>query len=158
MKRLWIACISLLLLGAVLVGCTEGMGEFPSSTVDDPLQQEPVGGYEFTYRSFGDGNCEITGITVSPHAKNLSVVIPETSPDGDTVVAYNIPIDNVAFQSVPRMMRYEDFQAYIQQPLEMLVEKEQITEFECKRLLVCYREQSLANAKTQKIRDRWFWI
>ena len=73
---------------------------FDPSTLDLDTYQgmTPDMPYKITYLSNGDGTCRVSGITVNIlYEGSYTVNIPETSPDGDTVVglsltpSYNIP-------------------------------------------------------------------
>ncbi len=89
---------------AGMVGESSDMDESsPEAETDPPALTEYQGmtadiPYKLSYLSYGDGTCIVNGITANILYKGeYTVEIPETSPDGDTVVGvfvhptYNIP-------------------------------------------------------------------
>lgn len=69
--------------------------------------------YELRFTSNGDGTCYVSEIATRPNiAEPYTVEIPETSPDGDRVVAVD-PISalyDTAVRNVPYMILVEDFE------------------------------------------------
>ncbi len=63
--------------------------------------------YTIHYYSYGDGTCIVNGITVNILYKgNITIEIPETSPDGDTVVELNFD----SGYNIPTYVLAEDFE------------------------------------------------
>ncbi|MBQ7317292.1 MAG: hypothetical protein IJW90_09280 [Clostridia bacterium] len=84
-------------------GQVEESGESTEAVTQAPEPKEYQGmtadvPYQLSYYSYGDGTCIVNGITANILYKGeYTVEIPETSPDGDTVIGieihptYNIP-------------------------------------------------------------------
>ncbi len=103
--------VAALLAVGGLVGCTQAPAE-PGKA--DNME----GHYQLEYQSNGDGTCSVLIRTNDANTPDdlFDIVVPETSPDGDTVTGMLSTLH--AYENVPRYMEVEDFDRYIRQPLE----------------------------------------
>ncbi len=83
------------------------------STQETAPEAEPP--YELIYTPFGDGTCSVFISVDSDAAEDFDVVIPETSPAGDTVVEI---AEKQFTLLLPHIMTPEFFEENIKQPLE----------------------------------------
>ncbi|MBQ8440270.1 MAG: hypothetical protein IJX19_06405, partial [Clostridia bacterium] len=75
----------LLCCAAFLTACTNPDGKDTSTEEQASESKAPKGSYKLRYLSNGDGTCIVIGIEHTEDAENLTLVIPETSPDGEKV-------------------------------------------------------------------------
>ena len=148
--------VSLLL--ALIVCCSAFFACSNPNEKTQPTQEaeaeskEPNGSYKLLYRSNRDGTCYVYGIEVSEDAANLTLVIPELSPDGEKVTGYHT--DALSFANLPMMLLKEDFIAYIDTPMKQAVEEGKISEFLYHKIVYSFfLEKSLANEKTELAKE-----
>lgn len=105
--------MALVLLCGCFTGCStldEALGELTDQVVD-LAEKSP---YELVYTSNGDGTCYVSDIITRPNVSEpYTVEIPETSPDGETVVAVtpvNVLQDKM-YRNLPTWILAEDFEA-----------------------------------------------
>lgn len=97
--------------------------------------------YTLHFFSNGDGTCYVSAIIANLlHEGTYTVEIPETSPDGDTVIGI-FPLKST--YNLPRYLSVEDYQeldgwiqAYIDKGIEQGVFE---NDFELKRFRMCYK-------------------
>ena len=146
--RLASLLLALLLCCAVfLTACTNPDGK-DTSTEEPSGSNEPAVPYEIFYESIGEKTCYVSDIRIYAGEKPLTIEIPETAPDGKTVIEYRT--DALSFQCVPRLMLAEDFVAHIQKPLEDAVDRGDINTYQCHKVLGFFYKISLEDAKTER--------
>ena len=109
MVALWLA------LSFLLTGCgpeedsreTEGASE--QQTEESPAYKFPEG---IVFVSNGDGTCYVDGVCDPVGEKEMKLVIPEVSPDGDTVV--EIRSLGTMGNNLPRIILKEDFELILE--------------------------------------------
>ena len=150
--RLLSLLLAMLLCGAVfLTACNNADGNAQSTDDEGAEIKEPKGSYKLRFTPNGDGTCSVTGIEVSEDAENLTLVIPEVSPDGEKVTAYST--DALSFANIPQMISAADFVAHIETPLNQAVENGEISRFVYDWLKGFFYEKSLENEKTEKAKE-----
>ncbi len=91
---------------------SESVTETESATIDP--EQKPE--YSLIYTPLGNGTCRAELIPADNASTLYSVTVPEKSPMGDTVV--DLVVDINAHAPIPALLTAEDFERYIQAPLE----------------------------------------
>ena len=137
----------LLCCAAFLTACTNPDGKDTSTEAQASESKAPKDSYKLRFTSYTNGTCSVTGIEVSEDAENLTLVIPEFSPDGQKVTFYNT--DELSFTNVPRLILEEDFIAHIDEPLRQAVENREIPEYRYNQIVnVFFDKKSLESQET----------
>ena len=146
--RLTSLLFALLLCCAVfLTACTNPDGKDASTEEQASESKAPRGSYKLRYLSNGDGTCIVTGIEHTEDAANLTLVIPEVSPNGEKVTGYLT--DALSFANIPLYILEEDFINHIQIPLQQAVERGELSQFLYDKFIDgFFFEKSLENEKT----------
>lgn len=142
---LLLACLALL-SSCRLKDQTGGTENAPPST-----PATPTGSYELLYTSNGDGTCTVTGITLSPDAANLTVKIPEVSPDGETVVT--IEKEVFSTKNLPEVITEELFHAHISVPLVEQVRAGKLSIEQYQRTIDRFIDNPSPDAKEADVED-----
>ncbi len=130
MQSGWAAAIACMLVSGAVLSAVVAAGRLGSGdpgrnpTINPGHQLVETGSsapiekdvYVLSYISNGDGTCRVKIVTSDHNKTAFDVVIPEKSPDGDTVVALESDFDTPF--SIPTIMTVEDFETYILAPLE----------------------------------------
>lgn len=107
--RVWVSVLAYLFCAVMLVACaTDASGTTYTDINKTVFADAP---YVVTYKSNGDGTCTVTDIIIDYSAETqVTVVIPETSPDGDKVTKVEInDFNTIAALNVPVLITEEGF-------------------------------------------------
>ncbi len=116
--------------------------EEASSLIESPAPEEP---YTISYTSNDNGTCYVSEVRLNNKCESISVVIPETSPDGDTVTEYRC--NSLASQNVPLIISAADYEARILIPLREKQEGASSSDsWNMEKILVYHLFISLENA------------
>ena len=114
MKRLLSLSLALLLIFSLFTtACGNGNNDDGHDPTADMADNEP---YRLTFTSNGDGTCSVTGVLINPRYKQeFDFVIPDSSPDGDTVTAISWGKPFALTDNVPRIMTLSRYNAVIEE-------------------------------------------
>ncbi|MBO7737644.1 MAG: hypothetical protein J6S77_02940 [Clostridia bacterium] len=107
--RVWVSVLAYLICAVMLVACaTDASGTTYTDINKTVFADAP---YVVTYKSNGDGTCTVTDIIVDYSAETqVTVVIPEFSPDGDKVTKVEMKdFNTLASLNVPVLITNESF-------------------------------------------------
>ncbi len=117
----WVAAIlsAVVAIGIIVAIVRAGRGEGPVPPVgtvpESETEEETVIPYTLAYTPLGNGTCSVRIVGNPENDRDYDVVIPETSPDGDTVVEVaERQFDHLA----PHIMSVEFYKENIVRPLE----------------------------------------
>ena len=111
MKRYITFLLALLLTFTCVFTSCNGDGDKIPDPTDDMADDEP---YRLSYTPNGDGTCAVTGVLINPRYKQeFDFVIPDTSPDGDTVTEINWGKPFVLSRAVPHIMTTENYNWFV---------------------------------------------
>ena len=128
----------LLLIGVLLLSSCEVLANRSGSGENDE-NKEP---YAVQFRSNGDGTCAVDHVTFNPdYEGNITLIIPETSPQGERVTA----VDAKFCPVIPLWVLKEDFEADVITPLQKALDKGTVSDFEQRKLLSFYTPFDLNN-------------
>ncbi len=107
--RLWVSVLAYLFCAVMLVACATDASVTTYTDINKTVFADAP--YVVTYKSNGDGTCTVTDIIVDYSAETkVTVVIPETSPDGDKVTKVEInDFNTIAALNVPVLITEESF-------------------------------------------------
>lgn len=134
-----------------IFGGKETKTEEGEDVTPTPESKEPKGSYKLLYRSNGDGTCYVSGIEVSEDAENLTLVIPETSPDGEKVTGYHT--DALSFANIPLLILEEDFVNHIDAPTQQAVKDGKLIEFYYKKLTLGFFIERTLEVESEKAKE-----
>ncbi|MBQ8440269.1 MAG: leucine-rich repeat domain-containing protein [Clostridia bacterium] len=137
----------LLCCAAFLTACTNPDGK-DTSTEEPSGSNEPAVPYEIFYESIGGKTCYVSDIRIYAGEKPLTIEIPETAPDGKTVIEYRT--EALSFQLIPYLLLAEDFVAHIETPMKEAVDNGDISSSVCGIILGYFNKISLEDAKTER--------
>ena len=109
--RVWVSVLAYLFCAVMLVACaTDASGTTYTDINKTVFADAP---YVVTYKSNGDGTCTVTDIIIDYSAETqVTVVIPEFSPDGDKVTKVEMTdLNTLATLNVPVLITDESFDA-----------------------------------------------
>lgn len=107
--RVWVSVLAYLFCAVMLVACaTDASGTTYTDINKTVFADAP---YVVTYKSNGDGTCTVTDIIIDYSAETqVTVVIPEFSPDGDKVTKVEMQdLNTLAALNVPVLITEESF-------------------------------------------------
>lgn len=107
--RVWVSVLAYLFCAVMLVACaTDASGTTYTDINKTVFADAP---YVVTYKSNGDGTCTVTDIIIDYSAETqVTVVIPEFSPDGDKVTKVEMKdLNTLATLNVPVLITEESF-------------------------------------------------
>ncbi len=139
MKRI----IGILLMIACGLACGMFAGCDLIEDIVNPEDDAPL--YELIYTSNGDGTCYVSNILTRPDImQSYTVEIPETSPDGDTVVGVEVTLSDMVYRNVPYMFLAEDFEALCE-----TAKANGMHDFDYARMTSCYLKISITGLDEQ---------
>lgn len=136
-----------LMISALLLSCIFACLPLTSCDVTPGTNGGDEPPYVLKYTSYGDGTCYVSEITTRPNvAEPYTVEIPETSPDGDRVVAVNPSaiLHDTAARNIPSQILAEDFEAICN-----TAKQNGIPDFDYTRLTSCFVKLSTEGLSEQ---------
>ena len=127
--RVWVSVLAYLFCAVMLVACaTDASGTTYTDINKTVFEEAP---YVVTYKSNGDGTCTVTDIIIDYSAETqVTVVIPEFSPDGDKVTKVEIEgFNTLSTLNVPVLITNESFDEIKETLKEIETEERDIDRF-----------------------------
>ena len=149
-----LSCLFLLTTACQKEPATSTTIQSPNNVPNFPTTPTQKAGYELSYTSYGDGTCYVSGVTLTENLEDgvyiayFNLTIPEKSPAGDTVIAYDTL--DLAYQLVPRVISEEDFLEHIDAPMKQKVENGELEEFYYKKTLTYFKDMRLEDKTTER--------
>ena len=107
------------------------------------------GSYDIVYTTNRDGTCYVSDIRFFGNVKDLMLEIPELSPAGDRVVAYDT--NALVCPDFARMFLPDDFETLIREPVMQAVKRGELSEFMGKKITEgFFYFKSLQNIKDEE--------